>query len=114
MVAISRSLKALAKELEVPVVALSQLNRGVEKRKGEAPMLSDLRESGAIEQDADVVLFLHRNEEEGKDAQAGAGADTQQVELIIAKQRQGPTGVVPLVFFRTTTFFAEMKREGGG
>jgi len=112
---ISRSLKALAKELEVPVVALSQLNRGVEKRKGEPPMLSDLRESGAIEQDADVVLFLHRNEEESKDSQAGtAVGDTQQVELIIAKQRQGPTGVVPLVFFRSTTFFAEMKREAGG
>ena len=111
---ISRSLKALAKELEVPVVALSQLNRGVEKRKGEPPMLSDLRESGAIEQDADVVMFLHRSEEDNKDTQAGtAMSDTQQVELIIAKQRQGPTGVVPLVFFRTTTFFAEMKREGG-
>ncbi len=111
---ISRSLKALAKELAVPVVALSQLNRGVEKRKGEPPMLSDLRESGAIEQDADVVLFLHRNEEESKDVQAGtAVGDTQQVELIIAKQRQGPTGTVPLVFFRTTTYFAEMKREGG-
>ncbi len=111
---ISRSLKSLAKELEVPIVALSQLNRGVEKRKGEPPMLSDLRESGAIEQDADVVLFLHRAEEDSKDTQAGtAVGDTQQVELIIAKQRQGPTGSVPLVFFRTTTYFAEMKREGG-
>ncbi len=110
--AISRSLKSLAKELEVPIVALSQLNRSVEKRKGEPPVLSDLRESGAIEQDADVVLFLHRLEEESKDAGAAVG-DTQQVELIIAKQRQGPTGVVPLVFFKTTTFFAEMKREAG-
>jgi len=110
---ISRSLKALAKELEVPVLALSQLNRGVEKRKGEPPLLSDLRESGAIEQDADVVLFLHRSEDDSKDAQAGtAVGDTQQVQLIIAKQRQGPTGVVDLVFFRTTTYFAEMKREG--
>jgi replicative DNA helicase len=112
---ISRSLKSLAKELEVPIVALSQLNRGVEKRKGEPPMLSDLRESGAIEQDADVVLFLHRNEEDSKDVQGGtAASDTQQVQLIIAKQRQGPTGVVDLVFFRTSTFFAEMRREGGG
>ena len=111
---IRRSLKSLAKELEVPVVALSQLNRGVEKRKGEPPMLSDLRESGAIEQDADVVLFLHRSEDDSREVQGGGAIpDTQQVQLIIAKQRQGPTGVVDLVFFRTTTFFAEMKREGG-
>jgi replicative DNA helicase len=108
---ISRSLKSLAKELECPVVALSQLNRGVEKRKGERPMLSDLRESGAIEQDADIVLFLHRNDDDAKDAQAGAAADTLEVELIVAKQRQGPTCNIPLVFFRTTTFFAEMEKK---
>lgn len=109
---ISRSLKSLAKELECPILALSQLNRGVEKRKGEPPMLSDLRESGAIEQDADVVLFLHRNEDDSKDAQSGtAASDTFEVSLIVAKQRQGPTGSVPLVFFRTTTFFAEMERR---
>jgi len=108
---ISRSLKALAKELECPVLALSQLNRSVEKRRGEPPMLSDLRESGAIEQDADIVLFLHRTEEESKDAQAG---DTVPVQLLIAKQRQGPTGTVDLVFFRTTTFFAEMDRRQAG
>jgi replicative DNA helicase len=112
---ISRSLKALAKELACPIIALSQLNRGVEKRKGEPPMLSDLRESGAIEQDADVVMFLHRNEEDNKETQQGTAiADTQQVQLIIAKQRQGPTTSIDLVFFKTTTFFAEMKREGGG
>jgi replicative DNA helicase len=105
---ISRSLKALANELKIPVLALSQLNRGVEKRKGEAPMLSDLRESGAIEQDADVVMFLHRLEEEDKE-HAGPPAETQQVQLIVAKQRQGPTGAVDLVFFRTNTFFAEME-----
>jgi replicative DNA helicase len=109
---ISRSLKSLAKELECPVVALSQLNRGVEKRKGEPPMLSDLRESGAIEQDADIVLFLHRNEDDSKDTQAGtAVGDTLEVDLIVAKQRQGPTCTIPLVFFRTTTFFAEMDRR---
>jgi replicative DNA helicase len=109
---ISRSLKALAKELECPVVALSQLNRAVEKRKGDAPMLSDLRESGAIEQDADVVLFLHRNEEDSKDAQAGSAVgDTLEVQLIVAKQRQGPTCTIPLVFFKTTTYFAEMERR---
>jgi replicative DNA helicase len=107
---ISRSLKALANELKVPVVALSQLNRGVEKRRGDPPMLSDLRESGAIEQDADVVLFLHRPEDEEREA-AAPPADTQQVQLIIAKQRQGPTATIDLVFFRTNTFFAEMDRR---
>jgi replicative DNA helicase len=109
---ISRSLKALANELKIPIVALSQLNRSVEKRKGEAPMLSDLRESGAIEQDADIVMFLHRQEEEDKE-HAGPPADTQQVQLIIAKQRQGPVGTIELVFFRSNTFFAEMDRRPG-
>jgi len=110
---ISRSLKALANELKIPIVALSQLNRGVEKRKGEPPMLSDLRESGAIEQDADIVMFLHRQEEEEKE-QAGPPPDTQQVQLIIAKQRQGPIGTIDLVFFRANTFFAEMERRRDG
>ncbi|HTN54327.1 MAG TPA: replicative DNA helicase [Anaeromyxobacter sp.] len=112
---ISRSLKSLAKELECPIVALSQLNRSVEKRKGEPPMLSDLRESGAIEQDADIVIFLHRNEEDAKDAQGGtAQGETTPVQLIVAKQRQGPTCTIDLVFFRTTTFFAEMDRRAPG
>ena len=108
---ISRSLKALASELKIPIVALSQLNRAVEKRKGERPMLSDLRESGAIEQDADIVMFLHRPEDEDKEA--GPPGDTQQVELIIAKQRQGPIATIDLVFFKTNTFFAEMDRRPG-
>ncbi|HSN14285.1 MAG TPA: replicative DNA helicase [Anaeromyxobacteraceae bacterium] len=112
---ISRSLKSLAKELECPVLALSQLNRSVEKRKGERPMLSDLRESGAIEQDADVVLFLHRAEDDAKEGQAPqAPADVHEVELIVAKQRQGPTGVIPLVFFRSTTLFVEMEKRREG
>jgi replicative DNA helicase len=108
---ISRSLKSLAKELGVPILALSQLNRGVEKRKDGPPVLSDLRESGAIEQDADVVMFLHRPLDE-KDGDAGQAekADVQEIQLHIAKQRQGPTGRVDLVFFRTNTFFAEKQR----
>jgi len=105
---ISRSMKSLAKELNVPVLALSQLNRSVEKRKGEPPMLSDLRESGAIEQDADVVLFLHRPGEGEGEAQVPS--EVQEVELHVAKQRQGPTGMVPLVFFKHHTFFAERQR----
>ena len=110
---ISRSLKQLSKELQVPVLALSQLNRGVEKRKGEPPMLSDLRESGAIEQDADVVMFLHRDDGDEKDGAPAQTGDTQQVQLVVAKQRQGPTGKVDLVFFKTNTYFAEMTPSGG-
>lgn len=106
---ISRSLKQIAKEIDAPILALSQLNRGVEKRKGEPPMLSDLRESGAIEQDADVVMFLHRPGDDEKEggADAAASAEVQEVELHIAKQRQGPTGKVDLVFFKNHTLFAE-------
>ncbi len=110
---ISRSLKALANELKVPIVALSQLNRAVEKRKGEPPVLSDLRESGAIEQDADIVLFLHRPEPEG-DGPAPTPGDTEPIQLIIAKQRQGPLATIDMVFFRTNTFFAEMERRREG
>ncbi len=108
---ISRSLKALAKELSIPVVAVSQLNRAVEKRRGERPMLADLRESGAIEQDADIVVFLHRPESDKDDGAANFNAEVQDVELIVAKHRQGPTDLIPLVFFRKRTFFAEKKRE---
>ena len=103
---ISRSLKQLAKELDVPVVALSQLSRKVEERKGGRPMLSDLRESGAIEQDADVVMFIHR-EEEGED---NKNRSNIPMELIVAKQRNGPIGSVDLVFLSEYTRFESRAR----
>ena len=106
---ISRSLKALAIEMQAPVVALSQLSRACETRTDHRPMLSDLRESGAIEQDADVVMFLYRDDYYNKDSEM-----KDMAEVIIAKQRNGPIGTVNLVWMPQYTKFANATRPGQG
>jgi replicative DNA helicase len=108
---ISRSLKSLARELKIPVVALSQVSREVEKNRGERPRLSDIRESGAIEQDADLVLFLHRKEDKDKkEGERGPQSDTVSMELIIAKQRNGPVGTIELAFTPRFAAFSQLDK----
>ncbi len=110
--AISRGIKALARELEVPVICLSQLNRQAEQREGHRPRMSDLRESGSIEQDADVVMMLHR--EDYFHRGDPEHVDNNEAEVIIAKQRNGPTGTVKLLFDGNTTRFKNIAGGGGG
>jgi replicative DNA helicase len=127
---ISRGLKQLARELQMPIIALSQLNRSLESRENKRPMLSDLRESGAIEQDADIILFVYRDDvyreakEKEKEMKAKAEGKEykstfrskmeEETELIIGKQRNGPTGTVDLIFQKRFTRFVDADRSGGG
>jgi replicative DNA helicase len=100
LASISRALKGLAKELQIPILVLSQLSRAPEARKDHRPQLSDLRESGALEQDADVVIFIYRDDQYNPNPE-----NENTAELLVSKQRNGPTGVVKLAFLKEMTRF---------
>jgi len=106
---ISRSLKTLAMELGVPIIALSQLSRGVESREDKRPMMSDLRESGSIEQDADIVMFLYRDDYYNKEARTDDNSSV--IEINIAKHRSGPTATIELLFKKNTQTFLNLRKE---
>ena len=109
---ISRNLKAIAKEIDVPIVALSQLNRSVESREGKRPQLSDLRESGAIEQDADMVMFIHRPEYYGILLDQDNNSLKGVAEIIVAKHRNGAVGEIHLGFKATLARFSDLETSG--
>lgn len=111
---ISRNLKAIAKEINVPIIALSQLNRSVESRDGKRPQLSDLRESGAIEQDADMVMFIHRPEAYGITQDTDGNSLIGVAEIIIAKHRNGSTGDFQLAFKASLAKFSNIEEESMG
>ena len=106
---ISRSLKTLAMELNIPIIALAQLSRAVEGREDKRPLMSDLRESGSIEQDADIVSFLYRDDYYNKEARNED--NTSIVELIIGKHRNGPTATIELLFKKNTSTFLNLRKE---
>jgi len=112
---ISRSLKKLARELNIPVIAVSQLNRAVERRESKRPQLADLRESGAIEQDADVVAFIYRKDyyDEPADASQGGQGAGSEADFIIAKQRNGPLGKITVNFHKAYASFYPLTHEEG-
>jgi replicative DNA helicase len=108
--AISRSLKLLAKKLQIPIIALAQLNRKLAERTDKKPVMSDLRESGAIEQDADVIILLHRPNADNKDPN---NPNKNDAEIILAKQRNGPTGIFKMYYTPETTTFHDLSKDGG-
>ena len=108
---ISMALKKIAKDFKVPVIALSQLSRAVEQREDKRPIMSDLRESGSIEQDADIVSFLYRDDYYNKEARRDDNASIS--EFIIGKNRSGPTTTVELLFKKDTSTFVNFQRESG-